>query len=130
MYCLRFSISLKKKGFDFGWNRTRVLTLASSQRRPLGHTFIQISKIFFLYIFIYLLFIYYTYFSKSSSCFTFQVCQLMDALYEQVVAYRLSVATSSGQHVNSFREEVRFVEGETGSHRHQSSTRTFIKKLQ
>lgn len=31
---------------------------------------------------------------------------------EVVVAYKLSITNSSGQHVNSFREETRFVEGD------------------
>ena len=37
--------SLKKKSFDIGWVRTRVPTIASSQRWPLGHSAFKIEKI-------------------------------------------------------------------------------------
>ena len=41
---VRESWFFQKKGFDFDWDRTRVPTLASSQRWPLGHTALIFSK--------------------------------------------------------------------------------------
>ena len=42
VYCSR--LDSFEKSFDFGWNRTRVTTIASRQRWPLGHPAQNIQK--------------------------------------------------------------------------------------